>query len=60
MTTHLFREEDLLVITLEFWRQEHLLDHPEDAGEVFVAEIAMDEFLGILDGVVAVLDIGQG
>ncbi|MER7983347.1 hypothetical protein [Streptomyces sp. NPDC095817] len=48
------------MITLEFWRQEHLLNHPEDAGAVFVAEIAVEEFLGILDGVVAVLDTGQG
>ncbi|MFE2598722.1 hypothetical protein ACFXCZ_19845 [Streptomyces sp. NPDC059396] len=60
VTTHLFREEDRLVITLEFWRQEHLLNHPEDAGAVFVAEIPMEEFAGILDGIVAVLDTGQG
>ncbi|MGW0856911.1 hypothetical protein [Streptomyces sp. NPDC002690] len=60
VTAHLFRAADRAVITLEFWRPEHLRDHPEDAGAVFVAEIAMEELLGVLDGVVAVLDIGQG
>ncbi|MEU8679440.1 hypothetical protein [Streptomyces sp. NPDC048560] len=57
VTAHLFRDEGRLVITLEFWRQEHLLNHPEDAGVVFVAEIPTEEFVGILEDVVAFLDV---
>lgn len=56
VTAHLFREEDHLVITLEFWREEHLINHPEDAGAVFMVEIAAEEFVGILEGVAAALD----
>ncbi|MBP2586984.1 hypothetical protein J3A78_007462 [Streptomyces sp. PvR006] len=52
---HLFREKDNLVITLEFWREEHLRDHPEDAGAVFVVEIQVQEFVRILDGIVTAL-----
>ncbi|WP_438318651.1 hypothetical protein ACSHWO_34560 [Streptomyces sp. HUAS TT3] len=44
VTACLFREGDRLVLTFEFWREEHLLSHPEDAGAVFVAEIAAEEF----------------
>ncbi|GFN02423.1 hypothetical protein Smic_09790 [Streptomyces microflavus] len=58
MTAFLFREEDRLVITLEFWREEHLLNHPEDAGTVFVVEIPAEEFVGILDRIAAALDAG--
>ncbi|MGW6572044.1 hypothetical protein ACWGAN_07685 [Streptomyces sp. NPDC054945] len=57
MTVYLFREEDRLVITLEFWREEHLSGHPEDVGAVFVVEIPVEEFVGILEGVVAALDV---
>lgn len=55
---YLFREEDQLVITLEFWREEHLLSHPEDTGAVFVAGIPSGEFIGILEGIAAALDAG--
>ncbi|MFF0476586.1 hypothetical protein [Streptomyces sp. NPDC004284] len=53
---HLFREGEHLMITLEFWREEHLLAHPEHAREVFVVEIPTAEFIGILDDLVSVLD----
>ncbi|WP_405825954.1 hypothetical protein OG705_35295 [Streptomyces sp. NBC_00838] len=56
LTAHLFREEDRLVITLSFWRKEHLLHHPEDAGAVFVVEIPAEEFVGILEGMATALD----
>ncbi|MEV7558630.1 hypothetical protein [Streptomyces sp. NPDC089795] len=59
VTAYLFREEDHLVITLEFWREEHLAGHPEDAGAVFVAEIPVEEFVGILEGIAAELDAGR-
>lgn len=59
VTAHLFRNGDRLVITLQFWREEHLLKHPEHAGEVFVMEIPTAEFVGILEDLVAVLDGGQ-
>ncbi|MFE6854971.1 hypothetical protein ACFVDH_29745 [Streptomyces sp. NPDC057674] len=52
---HLFREKDDLVITLEFWREEHLRNHPEDSGAVFVVEIEAQEFVSILEGIVAAL-----
>ncbi|MGW8600510.1 hypothetical protein ACWGLB_16445 [Streptomyces sp. NPDC055893] len=52
---HLFREKDDLVITLEFWREEHLRNHPEDSGVVYVVEIQAQEFVSILDGIVAAL-----
>ncbi|MDV9191111.1 hypothetical protein R6L23_23395 [Streptomyces sp. SR27] len=55
---YLFREKDRLVITLEFWREEHLLSHPEDAGAVFVVEIPAQEFVGILEGISAALGAG--
>ncbi|MER6316596.1 hypothetical protein ABT237_22935 [Streptomyces sp. NPDC001581] len=56
VTACLFREADRLVITLEFWRKEYLIDHPQDAGAVFVAEIPAEEFIGILEGIAAALD----
>ncbi|WP_406373870.1 hypothetical protein OH781_40665 [Streptomyces sp. NBC_01550] len=59
MTAHLFCEEGRLVITLEFWRQEHLINHSEDAGAVFVVQIPTEEFVGILEVVVAVLDAAR-
>ncbi|MDG4857757.1 hypothetical protein P8605_06240 [Streptomyces sp. T-3] len=59
VTAHLFRDADHLALTLQFWRGEHLNKHPEDAGEVFVAEIPTMEFVGILEDLVAVLDDGQ-
>ncbi|RKE23467.1 hypothetical protein [Streptomyces sp. TLI_171] len=55
VTAFLFRERDRLVITLEFWREEHLVNHPEDAGAVFVVEIPAQEFAAILEGIAAAL-----
>ncbi|MFD9049743.1 hypothetical protein [Streptomyces zaomyceticus] len=55
VTTHLFRDGDCLVITWEFWREEHLLAHPEHAGQVFVVEIPAHEFVRILESLVALL-----
>ncbi|MER5779336.1 hypothetical protein ABT144_34640 [Streptomyces sp. NPDC002039] len=60
VTACLFREEDHLVITLEFLREEHLFSHPEDTGAVFVAGVPTEEFLGILEGIAAALDAVQG
>jgi len=56
VTTHLFRDADRLVLTLQFWRDAHLIKHPEHAGAVFVAETPTAEFVGILEDLVAVLD----
>ncbi|MEU4081144.1 hypothetical protein [Streptomyces venezuelae] len=44
------------MITLEFWREEHVVSHPEDAGAVCVVEIPAEEFIGILGGIVAALE----
>ncbi|MGW7611237.1 hypothetical protein ACWGKW_29025 [Streptomyces sp. NPDC054766] len=59
MTAHLFRDAGRLVLTLQFWREEHLIKNPEHAGEVFVVEIPTVEFVGILENLVAVLDGGR-
>jgi hypothetical protein len=56
----LFRDGDQLVITVQFWREEHLLKHPEHVGTVFAVEIQAAEFAGILEDLAAVLDRGQG
>ncbi|MEU9421006.1 hypothetical protein [Streptomyces sp. NPDC048272] len=56
VTAYLFREEDRLMITLGFWREEHLINHPEDAGAVFVVKIPAEEFIRILEGIAAALD----
>jgi hypothetical protein len=51
LRSFLFRDEkeDELVITFDFWREEHLLEHPEHAGRVFAAELRTGQFIGILD-----------
>ncbi|MER7764560.1 hypothetical protein [Streptomyces sp. NPDC097619] len=54
------REEDRLTITLEFWREDHLREHPEDAGTVFVAELPVEELLTVLDAVATALGAGTG
>jgi hypothetical protein len=54
-----FRDGDELVLTFQFWREEHLLKHPGHAGAVFVVENQAAEFAGILKDLVAVLDRGQ-
>lgn len=56
MTAHLFRDGDRLAITPRSRREHHLRGRPEHAGEAFVAEIAVAEFVGVLDDLVAVLD----
>ena len=47
-----------LVITFDFWREEHLLEHPEPAGAVFAAEVRIGEVVGILDELTEV--VGDG
>ncbi|MEU6325293.1 hypothetical protein [Streptomyces sp. NPDC047009] len=59
VTAHLFRDADRLVLTVQFWREEHLVRHPDHAGRVFVAEVPTEEFVGILEGLAAVLDDSQ-
>ncbi|WP_326680930.1 hypothetical protein [Streptomyces sp. NBC_01237] len=56
VTTHLFRDGDGSLITLQFRRDEHLLKHPEQAGQVFVAKIPTAELVGILEDLVDILD----
>ena len=46
------------VLTLQFWREEHVLKRPEHGGAVFVVKIQAAEFVGILDDLVAILDRG--
>ncbi|MBP0457490.1 hypothetical protein JFN87_08265 [Streptomyces bomunensis] len=55
VTAHLFRQEERLVITLSFWRREHMLNHPGDAGAVLTVETPAKEFVGILEGIAASL-----
>ena len=54
------RSDDLLVVTVQFWREEHLLEHPEHAGTVFAVEIQAAELADLLEDLVAVLDQGEG
>ncbi|MFF3562905.1 hypothetical protein ACFYXS_22960 [Streptomyces sp. NPDC002574] len=51
----LFRDGDAMVITMEFRRPEHLLEHPDHVGRVFAAEIGAAECTGILEDLVAAL-----
>ncbi|WP_432920427.1 hypothetical protein ACQPZZ_20435 [Microbispora sp. CA-135349] len=51
-----FREGAHLTITVAFWREEHLREHPEHAGKVWVAELRTEEFLGLLEELVAIID----
>ncbi len=55
LQTYAFRDGDHLVITFQFWREGHLLDHPEHAGHIFEVEIAPAEFTGILENLEAAL-----
>ncbi|WP_232248177.1 hypothetical protein [Streptacidiphilus rugosus] len=52
---HLFRDADRLLLTVQFWREEHLIKHPEDAGKVLVAEIPTVEFVTVLEDLAVVL-----
>jgi hypothetical protein len=45
-----------VAITVEFWREEHLQQHPEHVGQVFVAELDVAEFAAALEGFAAVLE----
>jgi hypothetical protein len=56
---HLLCYGNQLVMTVGFWREEHLRRHPEHIGAVFVAEIEPQELAGILQGAVAALDRGR-
>lgn len=56
---HLLPEQDHLVLTLEFRSEEHLLDHPEDAGAFLVVEVPSGELIGIVEGIVAASDAGR-
>ncbi|MFD5572712.1 hypothetical protein [Streptomyces cadmiisoli] len=56
VTTHLFRNVDRLVITCEFWCEEHLLNDPRRAHQVYTVEIPTHEFVSILEDLAAVLD----
>ncbi|MFI1235654.1 hypothetical protein [Nocardia salmonicida] len=49
LQTFVFRDGDHLVITLQFWREAHLLNHPEHVGRVFEVKIEPAEFTGILE-----------
>ena len=57
VTSHVFRDGDSLMITFQFRREEHLLQHPEHAREVFVIEIPTAEFVEILENLAAELDV---
>ncbi|GAB2868809.1 hypothetical protein GCM10022221_82260 [Actinocorallia aurea] len=54
----LWRDEDCVVITAEFWRESHLLTHPDHAGSVFAATLPATEFAEILDETLAALGGG--
>ncbi|WP_440069486.1 hypothetical protein [Streptosporangium sp. OZ121] len=56
VSAFLFRDGDQSVITSEFRREEHLLEHPEHARTVFVARLQEKELAAILEDLVAVLD----
>jgi hypothetical protein len=53
-----FRDGDHLEITWQFWREGHLLKHPEHAGTVFTLEIQAAELAGLLEDLVAALGRG--
>jgi hypothetical protein len=56
LVAFLFRDGDRLEVTWQFWREEHLLRHPEHAGTVFTLGIGTAELAGLLEDLVAVLD----
>ncbi|MFG1947995.1 hypothetical protein [Nonomuraea sp. NPDC048826] len=60
VTSFLWRDGVRLVITLEFWRESHLLTHPEHAETVFVARLPAAEFVEILEETVTILGDGEG
>ena len=60
LTAFVFRDGDRLEFTWQFWREEHLRNHPEHVGMVFTVEIQAAEVTAILDGIVAALDAVVG
>jgi hypothetical protein len=54
---HLFRDGELLLITLEFWRKTH--QPPDERGKVFAAEITEDELVNVLEQTIVVLGCGD-
>ncbi|MFC6010401.1 hypothetical protein [Nocardia lasii] len=44
-----FHDADQLVVTWQFWREAHFLEHPEHEGRVFEVAIETAEFVEILD-----------
>lgn len=54
---HLFRNGELLSITLEFWRETH--QPPDERGAVFVAEIPEDELVNVLEQMILALGCGD-
>ena len=60
LTAFVFREGDRLELTWQFWREEHLREHPEHVGTVFTLEIQAAEVTAALDDLIAVLDRGGG
>jgi hypothetical protein len=58
LIVNLFRDGEHLAFTLHFWREEHLLRHPEHVGVVFVVELTVAEFVGVLEDLVAALGDG--
>ncbi|MCP2337373.1 hypothetical protein [Actinomadura rupiterrae] len=55
VTSFLWQHDHHLVVTVEFWRKDHLLAHPEHAGTVFVAELPAAELAQILAEAVTTL-----
>lgn len=52
-SSYLFRVEDRLVITFEFWREHH--EPAEDRGKIFATELPVAEFVEILERMLQVL-----
>jgi hypothetical protein len=56
LTAFVFRDGDRLEFTGQFWRAEHLREHPEHVGTVFTLEIQAAEVTAALDDLLAALD----
>ncbi|MEV6220260.1 hypothetical protein ACGFQG_06350 [Nocardia fluminea] len=50
LQSFVFRDGAHLVITLQFWREAHLLNHPEHVGRVFEVKSEPTELAEILEG----------
>jgi hypothetical protein len=60
LTAFVFRDGDRLEFTWQFWREEHLRNHPEHVGTVFTLEIQAAEVTAVLDDLIAALDRSSG